>query len=886
VRSITLAYLLWWVDPLTYVATGQRTAIPVPVLAGLFAWANSLALLSRWSRLQGGEQGKRETPSADLQAAVVLVGGAVGVALLRSPWGGSLSIHPLYIVLGLALVLWAVWFLSSYLLSRSRDVAWRRAGEGLALGLLPLSFLPIEGMLWWRTYQDGTEVARKGLASIQWGLLGAVLLSSVAISLWILCGRKRDRKTQPRFLPWFLGLSVPILLFFLAYDPNLHGPLDLFHEGERLVPALGLLSGQVAYKDVVFVHGFLRDPGVALASFGLFGVSVEALRTLEALLLPLALVASYYLALAILGGRWAVLYSGLALTGFVPFFADWRIVPGLMAFVCLALYVRQRRVAWAVASALCTLLALATSFDVGVVVVISGLTLCLALTWRAWRVLGLRLLVAYVLPLVLGLFAVLAYFAAMGALGPFLDWHREILAVYRDWNGVPFPLPGNNLWHRWQIVFSPLVSVVAILILVVSVVRKKWGTWQSMVLLLLVANATLYNRALVSSHISQASHFAPLLALALVLTVWPRGRGAPAIIYASLTLFLLLPVGSWGGEGRSVSLLLEALPSKNRIEIPVDWRQPEMDRLGDIYLPPAQADSLRAILDFLGDESFYDFADQGAIYFLAGRFPATRFYATHHMITAQNQREAIADLAAARPRYVLYRSGTAWDRIAGVDRALRSFLVSEYLLDTYHYEAEVDGFAVLEEWALADQGKPLAFAVDLGYVPFLWGRDRLVALAGVEQGVEVGWDLSLSDRDGWEPTQDLFPVDLSGEGWPLRSTGANPSLEVAPLSLDPRSITYCVVRMRVAGEQADGAEAQLFWRSAGGSYREEQSVRFGVIADGEEHPYAIRLASFPSWAWAGEVTALRLSPVQAPGYAVWMGSIECPYVDELGAGGG
>gem|GEM_PF-2244649 len=66
-------------------------------------------------------------------------------------------------------------------------------------------------------------------------------------------------------------------------------PLDTFHEGEVLGPAMSWLDGQTPYGDFAVLHGVFQDPLRAVIAFRLFGRSIGAVRTLQSILKLVAL---------------------------------------------------------------------------------------------------------------------------------------------------------------------------------------------------------------------------------------------------------------------------------------------------------------------------------------------------------------------------------------------------------------------------------------------------------------------------------------------------------------------------------------------------------------------------------------------------------------------
>lgn len=87
--------------------------------------------------------------------------------------------------------------------------------------------------------------------------------------------------------------------------------LDTYHEGETLGPAIDYLNGKVPYKDTIFIHGAFHEPLRSVLAFKLFGRSIAAFRTMEALL-GIITMGLLFLALYILYSR-NIYYTALSL---------------------------------------------------------------------------------------------------------------------------------------------------------------------------------------------------------------------------------------------------------------------------------------------------------------------------------------------------------------------------------------------------------------------------------------------------------------------------------------------------------------------------------------------------------------------------------------------
>jgi hypothetical protein len=219
------------------------------------------------------------------------------------------------------------------------------------------------------------------------------------------------------------------------------------------------------------------------------------------------------------------------------------------------------------------------------------------------------------------------------------------------------------------------------------------------------------------------------------------------------------------------------------------------------------------------------------------------------VITRADQQEVIAALEKNRPAYVLYRSGTGWDTIAGIDRTVRSYLVSEYLLKNYHFYARVGDFVIIQRGAPESFPQPKAFQVDLGYMPVVWADDPSICREGLTE-------LSL---DNWQANEDM-QMTATDDGWYMVAKGPDGWLATSGLTIISQSVKCLRVRMQIDSRASD-VKAQIFWRSNNEGFDEERSLLFRVIPDGKEHSYIIPLSSFPGWAWSNDITGLRFDPV-------------------------
>lgn len=147
----------------------------------------------------------------------------------------------------------------------------------------------IKGPLAAKAYNPNNDVVR---------FLFLVFLPSICLTLCSMNKKQRTflaRKFEPppsfnlkekKSTPFNLLLILLLLvaLFFSTGNTYRDFPLDTFHEGETLGPAIDYVHGKIPYKETVFIHGPFSDPLRAVLAFKLFGQSIGALRTLDAVL--------------------------------------------------------------------------------------------------------------------------------------------------------------------------------------------------------------------------------------------------------------------------------------------------------------------------------------------------------------------------------------------------------------------------------------------------------------------------------------------------------------------------------------------------------------------------------------------------------------------------
>jgi hypothetical protein len=114
--------------------------------------------------------------------------------------------------------------------------------------------------------------------------------------------------------------------------------------------------------------------------------------------------------------------------------------------------------------------------------------------------------------------------------------------------------------------------------------------------------------------------------------------------------------------------------------------------------------------------------------------------------------------------------------------------------------------------------------------------------------LERVWEFDGPTADGWKPTRDVRPIEVSAGVLRVATTGADPGIILADVAFVPSATDWVELRLRAS----HSGNAQVFWFLEG-------SERFGDAAFHIPRAGAwVDLAVFPAWGRAGAIRALRL----------------------------
>jgi len=478
--------------------------------------------------------------------------------------------------------------------------------------------------------------------------------------------------------------ALAIAAFAITYSGRLDGPLDLYHEGERLAHVDTLLTGGLPYRDVYVPHGLGEDVLKPLAARSLFGDSVAGLRSLgqnnyiyRGIIPPLGAVSVVLAAVAITRSL-AAAGIACALVCLGLYEVSERHVLGLLSIASLGMFMHFRRGHWLIIGGLLAALAGLYSLEVGLYAIAVGLAWIPVDAWMraATKQVALRRLVVFCIGVLIGAAPFLAWAAWHGII-PHV-WANvamqlfERKELYPVWYPRPSWISDQPLIDNLKVTGGTLLLFYVIPIsyaaaIVVTLLRKGDPDARSRVLLAGLTGAafwiTVMGRADLWHAAFSCAGFFVFVATISVCPDWlgmrrTVRRGFLAIVIATVAANLW--IGQWGAIGRNwMGIECTFLPPHlGNEERPM--RATGIPRLGAMKIPVDQADYLEALVGFIQsrtspDETILDLSDQGLLYYLAERRCPTRYAFVNYCGTPALRSEMVADIMrhSPLPAYVI-----------------------------------------------------------------------------------------------------------------------------------------------------------------------------------------------------------------------------------------
>ncbi|MXY99794.1 hypothetical protein F4Y93_03775 [Candidatus Poribacteria bacterium] len=555
---------------------------------------------------------------------------------------------------------------------------------------------------------------------------------------------------RPKF--WRTGLEyivLPIFIYLLIYSGNIHGNIDLFHEGERLAPLNEMLRGGVPFRDIYVQHGLFQNAYLAWIGGQMFEPTLFGLRTMERVLNPLGCVALYLLGLQVFRGRFLTAFLCVLIASGTDFWVSARHSLGLISFAFAAnfLMLPQSRLKRSVLSrklllsGLFTSLAFWYSTEIGLyslgaiglfLVIYAFLQNCIGAENEQTEEKDVKKrlfpIISYSCGVLLGFLPVGLYFLSHGALDDAI-WNSYIQCRYQlaTW-GLAFPSLSNTLTLLSSDGWSAFIFSVGF-------------RWYLPICVFLIIASYLTYRGLSGTHSANTMKLLLLLlgGVAFFRTALGRSDGGHLTFGATfLWLLCLLPLE--GGTLRMFRVGLSSLKGKTPwhaalkatwILIPTvifcwyvgevhhpltgfnqKWQRlrqnpfkqrvvsEELARAGAVDIPDDQVQQIQKVVAYIQEntepnEKIFDFTSQGAYYFFADRPGVSRFHQVSYASTPSMQEEVIAALERDKTRLVLFKTGGWFDAVDGIRVEERHALIAAYLQENYEPAININGTEIL-----------------------------------------------------------------------------------------------------------------------------------------------------------------------------------------------
>ena len=487
---------------------------------------------------------------------------------------------------------------------------------------------------------------------------------------------------------------------------------DSFEDGHSLAPAETYLRGGRPYLDVVPIHGWGADGGVDAFFFRHLGASLHTFFLRRTIWAASALVLLAWACVIALGSAaWGSLGLLFALS-ICPEPIDRQMLAfGALLLLCLG--ARTRRRGTIAAAGVLAGMELLYSLDYGVIVAVGGLAALLLLhplerVSRARRPTPSRESLLFLGGILVGTFPFLVSLYLDGAFLPFLrvSFVETPRWVEEAW-GVPAPdawktlLSIKTLGDLASILTSGAAAPLVLLLLLgaagaVLLLRSATGSLDALdragfasLVIAAVAMRVVLGRA-DAAHLARYGLFAGLPAAWLLMRACraQRARGLAVFVAGALVLLVLHPV-------RALETALWHVETAARRGRDEPGATPP--RSGGAHIAAAEAARLEAFRRYVDEhlserETFFDFANQPSLYFIAGRPLPIRYYTVAQYESKSRQDEVISDLEKRQPPLALLPSGPY--ETLDISNAERAPEVARYLTTHYVVEGEAGGLVI------------------------------------------------------------------------------------------------------------------------------------------------------------------------------------------------
>ena len=528
-------------------------------------------------------------------------------------------------------------------------------------------------------------------------------------------GSKKTLGLSSRFNPYKIPIAtfLAILFFIINFDPALSRFIDLYHEGETLVPGSIHIHNGSPYKDTWLQHGFIKNYLLPRTIFEILGNNFLSMRLGYAIADSIAYPIYFTLAFLVFRGNIFISILATALISGTNYWLSLRQTTYFLSIIFLLLYSihtnkRKGGNTYILACGFFTTLSIWNSLEFGI-----------------YALIGNILSLFYIMhtkdndPVNKNRFTDLSYFVLSFALTNlvFLFYLHQNSLIWQTFNnlfgqikyqsgiwGLPYPSLKNITYSKsfYEIYLdqnlffylTPLLFTLTIIFIANLSIRKKSNTAVSTIVILLIHSILSFRTCLGRSdfgHWIDATALSWLLLFAL----------AEIIIFSILkdkkfkisTMIFLLFIGLYTHKAfllfdpinviKTKSLNIANLKNKLNYNDALTKLEPQINVLDELKKEISGLTS--------SQDCVYDFSNQPGFYYFINRKPASRFFAPVYIATREQEEEAISDLLKCKTKVIIFRANTPFDAIDGIATKDRTPNLYQFLLDDFSFYKNIHG---------------------------------------------------------------------------------------------------------------------------------------------------------------------------------------------------
>ena len=480
-------------------------------------------------------------------------------------------------------------------------------------------------------------------------------------------------------------LAIPLVIYLLILNLNTDGPIDMFHEGEKLQTG-------IPFKDFYIQHGLILNYIIPQIGMMVFGESVEAVRKIFTLLDPLSYIVVYFLGLELFKGRAliaiipTIFYSGL------NYWVGLRQACCLLVLIVLIKAVNKNSKALYITAGILNSVCIIFSLEYGLYALAASLLFLIFKSFNSKSKKHLR----YLIGLLIGIFSISTIFSIYNIFSHFTFNTYNQLAHQGEIWGLPFfdfSLDPNTIG------FKAYLSIAIMALFCCYLGNKGEEIFHSKnnqsLLLTLLFSIFFFRTALGRSDLG---HLIDGTTLLLILVLYPIDKllfCSSNKLIKTLSLISLVVLCLYLNKANapiSKYLSNKKYFSNSKIEI---------KRLGNISIPNNQLKVIKEVKSFVENNSkegdyIYDFSNQSAYYFILNRKSPGRFFKPIYASTIKQQKEVVRNLKSQEPKLIIFKSGSIYDKIDGISSIDRHKIIYNYIKKNYISAFKVEQTIILK----------------------------------------------------------------------------------------------------------------------------------------------------------------------------------------------